>query len=602
MSAGAGVPYEVVHQDVLVIGAGGAGLRAAVAAAEAGVQVGVVTKSLLGKAHTVMAEGGVAAAFGHMDGQDTWQVHFQDTIKSGHFLNNAHMVELLTREAPDRVLELEGWGALFDRTETGEILQRAFGAHSFRRLAHVGDRTGKELIRTLQNRAVHQGVAVYPEIIITRLFRDARRIAGALGYRRADGRFILFRTPTVIVATGGWGRLYSVTSNSWETTGDGANLAFSVGAELVDMEMVQFHPTGMLWPPGVRGLLVTEGVRGEGGLLYNADHERFMTRYDPERMELSTRDVVARAISSEVAAGRGTPHGGAWLDISHRGAPFILRKLPGMRDQFLQLADVDITRQPMEIAPTVHYMMGGVRVDPDTCATAVVGLYAAGEVAAGVHGANRLGGNSLADLLVFGRRAGLAAAAEVRDDPQLSEIAETEVQLAIAEALAPLGRTAGANPYAIQADLRRTMSQYAGLIRTGTGLTQGLERVRALQRQAVSLQVTGGPAFNPGWNLALDLQAMLVLAEAIFVSAIERTESRGAHFREDFPREDPAWGRFNLITTRGGEGGLRVRREPVVGAEPAAARTERPATASSGGPGRPGGSGGSGGSKEADQT
>ena len=403
--------YETHQHDVLIIGAGGAGLRAAVAAAEAGVSVGLVCKSLLGKAHTVMAEGGIAAALGNLDPQDNWEVHFADTMRGGQMINDYRMVELFAKEAPDRVYEMERWGGLFDRTPDGRIMQRPFGAHTYRRLCHVGDRTGLELIRTMQDKVVHSGVEVYMEVTLTRLLKDGDRIAGAFGYRREDGRFVLLRAKAVVLATGGWGKLFKVTSNSWECTGDGCAMAYEAGAELMDMEMVQFHPTGMVWPSGVRGILVTEAVRGEGGILLNSKGERFMQVYDPKKMELSSRDVVARSIYKEVQAGRGSPHGGAFLDISQRGAEYIKKKLPSMYDQFLTLADIDITTTPMEVAPTIHYVMGGVRVGPGTGQTSIPGLFAAGEVAAGLHGSNRLGGNSLSDLLVFGRRAGEHAAA-----------------------------------------------------------------------------------------------------------------------------------------------------------------------------------------------
>ena len=564
MNAARKYAVESLSYDVLVIGAGGAGLRAAVAISDAGLSVGVVSKSLLGKAHTVMAEGGVAAAMAHVEADDNWEVHFRDTMKSGHFINNARMVELLTTEAPERVLELESWGAVFDRTPEGDIMQRAFGAHSYRRLCHVGDHTGKELLRTLQNRVTHLGVTFYPEVIVTRLFLIDGRIAGALAYQRRDGHFLLFQTRAVVLATGGWGRLYATSSNSWESTGDGTALAVTAGATLSDMEMVQFHPTGMVWPPGVRGLLVTEGVRGEGGVLVNAEGRRFMADYDAERMELSSRDVVARAIYREVQAGRGTPHGGAWLDITARGSDFINRKLPSMRAQFLALADVDITRQPMEVAPTCHYMMGGVRVDPDTCTTAVPGLFAAGEVAAGLHGANRLGGNSLADLLVFGKRSGEGAAAFARQAPSPSAVSTRQVQAEIDRVLKPLERVDGPSPYQLHSDLQQLMSHHAGLARTGSALSEGLYHLLELREQARHLAVPGGTLYNPGWNLALDLDALLLLGEAIIDSALERTESRGAHFREDCPAEDPAWAQVNVVITQDEEGALHVGTAPVV--------------------------------------
>ena len=578
MTAAGGQAWETLRHDVLVIGAGGAGLRAAVAVSEVGLSVGVVSKSLLGKAHTVMAEGGVAAALGHLDAEDSPDVHFRDTMKSGHFVNSARMAELLTAEAPERVWELERWGAVFDRTPAGQILQRAFGAHTYRRLCHVGDHTGKELLRTLQNRVTQLGVAFYPEVIVTRLFRDDSGMAGALAYRRVDGRFVLFRAPAIVVATGGWGRVYAVTSNSWESTGDGAALAFAAGADLMDMEMVQFHPTGMVWPPGVRGLLVTEGVRGEGGILLNAQGRRFMADYDPKRMELSSRDVVARAIYQEVQAGRGTPHGGARLDITARGAAFISRKLPSMRAQFLALADVDITREAMEVAPTCHYMMGGVRVDPDTCATRVPGLFAAGEVAAGLHGANRLGGNSLADLLVFGKRAGDAAARFAAASVHLPVVAASEIEEEVARVLAPLRQPLGPSPYGLHSALQEVMTRCGGIVRSGPGLQEGLQQVLEMRERAARLAAPGGTLYNPGWNLALEMDAMLLLGEAILRSALERQESRGAHYRTDFPEEDAAWGKQNVVITRDRGGSPGLRTVPVAAVTPQQQRVLAPLT------------------------
>ncbi len=554
--------YEAHEHDVLVIGAGGAGMRAAIAAAEAGVSVGLICKSLLGKAHTVMAEGGIAAALANVDPQDSWEVHFADTMRGGQIINDYRMVEIFAKEVPERVYELEQWGGLFDRTPDGRILQRPFGAHTYRRLCHVGDRTGLELIRTLQDKAIHTGVEVHMEVTLTRLLKDGDRIAGAFGYRREDGRFLLFRAKAVILATGGWGKAYKVTSNSWECTGDGCAMAYEAGAELMDMEMVQFHPTGMVWPPGVRGILVTEAVRGEGGVLRNAAGERFMERYDPKKMELSSRDVVARSIYKEVEAGRGTPHGGAYLDISHRGAEFIKKKLPSMYEQFLKLADIDITKSPMEVAPTIHYVMGGVRVEAGTGATTVPGLYAAGEVAAGLHGANRLGGNSLGDLLVFGKRAGEHASQYVRslaaaprtDDRQ----AEEERRL--------LGRPfegeGGENPYQLHEDLQAVMGEDCGIARTGAKLAAGLEKIRALAARADRLHVSGSRLFNPAWHQCRDVQFMLELCEAILRSAIERQESRGAHWRLDFPDQSPEWGRKNMIVVRQ-DGQMRVTMRPV---------------------------------------
>ncbi|MCL6563350.1 MAG: FAD-dependent oxidoreductase, partial [Firmicutes bacterium] len=459
---------ETREYDVVVIGAGGAGLRAAIEASALGSRVAVLTKSLLGKAHTVMAEGGIAASFGNLDPYDGWETHFYDTMKSGHFINNWRMVEVYTKEATERVLELESWGAVFDRTDDGKIMQRPFGAHSFRRLAHVGDRTGKELIRTLQQKVIYQNVDIFAEVTTTRIFLDGQgRVAGLFAYHRDDGHFVLFKTRAIILATGGWGRMYKPTSNSWECTGDGAAMAFRVGAELQDMEMVQFHPTGMVWPPGVRGILVTEGVRGEGGLLYNSEGERFMLRYDPEKKELSSRDVVARSIYREVKAGRGTPHGGAWLDITHKGPEYIKRKLPGMYEQFKKLADVDITKERFEVAPTVHYTMGGLRVHPELAATNVPGLYAAGETACGLHGANRLGGNSLGDLLVFGRRAGMAAHEYVRNLESTPEVDEAEVRAEMKRVIHPFEVEKGENPYMVHEALQEIMSNHAGIERSG---------------------------------------------------------------------------------------------------------------------------------------
>lgn len=545
------VSYDTISYDVLVIGAGGAGLRAAVEAAGHGLSVGVLSKSLLGKAHTVMAEGGMAASMGNVASDDSWEVHYRDTMKSGHYINNSRMVEHLAKEAPDRVLELESWGAMFDRTEQGQIMQRPFGAHTYPRLAHVGDRTGKELLRTMQDRATRLGIRVHPELTVTKLFKDGDRVAGALGYHRSTGDFVLFKARAVVLATGGGGRIFRVTSNSWECTGDGLVLALRSGAELLDMEMVQFHPTGMVWPPGVRGLLVTESVRGEGGVLRNSLGERFMEKYDPERMELSSRDVVARSIYAEIQAGRGSPHGGAWLDITHKGAEYILRKLPGMYNQFRNLADVDITKEAMEVAPTCHYMMGGVRVDPDTCATSVSGLFAVGEVAGGVHGANRLGGNSLADLLVFGRRGGIAVSAYAAD-ADWPEISPADVEQELQRVLAPLERQGGENPYTLHRELQSIMTEHAGIVRTGQTLEEGLRKLEDLKSRAEAVGASGGREYNPGWHMVFDVQSMLALGEAIFRSAIPRQESRGAHFRSDFPKELPEFGGTNYLTTLAG--------------------------------------------------
>ena len=554
--------------DVLIIGAGGAGLRAAIEAHEVGAKVIVLSKSLLGKAHTVMAEGGIAASVANVDSKDNWKVHFSDTVIEGGYIGDWRMIEKLAKEAPDRVYELEHYGALFDRTADGKIMQRAFGAHTYRRLCHVGDKTGLELIRTLQDQILHRDIKILDELYVTKLIVKENSIKGAIGFSMRTGEFFSFACKAVIVATGGAGMVYRVTSNSWESTGDGMALAYEAGAALKDMEMVQFHPTGLVWPSGVRGLLVTEGVRGEGGILVNAEGERFMARYDAERMELSSRDVVARAIYREVQAGRGTPHGGAWLDITSRGAAFINRKLPNMRAQFQELADVDITRQPMEVAPTCHYMMGGIRVDPDTCATPVPGLFAAGEVAAGLHGANRLGGNSLADLLVFGRRAGESAARFSKEAARRPAITGSEVAAEIDRVLEPLERARGVNPYALLGDLQRVMSEHVGIVRTRLGLQQALDRIWALRERAAQLGTAGGTLYNPGWNLCLDLDALLLLGEAVARSALTRTESRGAHYRADFPEEDPAWGQVNIVVARDGKGTLQLRMVPVSRLEP----------------------------------
>jgi succinate dehydrogenase / fumarate reductase flavoprotein subunit len=557
--------YETVETDVLVLGAGGAGLRGAIAAAEAGARVLIVCKSLLGKAHTVMAEGGVAAAMHNVAYQDSWEVHFADTIKGGKLINDWRMAELHAKESPDRVLELERWGAVFDRTWQGRIHQRPFGAHTYPRLAHIGDRTGLELIRTLQDRAVHtNGVDVHMEVTVFTLLKSDERVVGALAYRRSDGSLIMYRCGAVLLATGGGGKMYRVTSNSWECTGDGMALAYDAGAQLRDMEMVQFHPTGMVWPSGVRGILVTEGVRGEGGVLRNSEGERFMERYDRERMELSSRDVVARAINSELLAGRGTPHGGAFLDITHRKPEFIKSKLPSMYEQFLKLAKVDITKQPMEVAPTIHYAMGGVRVEAETGATTVAGLYAAGEVASGLHGANRLGGNSLSDLLVFGKRAGDAAAvaAKANVEAARANIDLAEVDKSIALLMAPFDRPAGENPYQLQAEIQDVMSVHAPIVRDEPGLRAGLEKILDLAARSRKCG-TGGTnsrAFNPGWHTAQDVHSMVVNAEALLRSALERKESRGAHARSDYPTSDDHFGSLNYVVERT-TAGMRVRAE-----------------------------------------
>jgi succinate dehydrogenase / fumarate reductase, flavoprotein subunit len=553
--------FETHEHDVLIIGAGGAGLRAAIEALAQGASVGVVCKSLLGKAHTVMAEGGIAAAMANVDRADDWRTHFRDTMRGGKFLNHWRMAQLHAQEAPDRIRELEQWGALFDRTSDGQILQRAFGGHTYKRLCHVGDRTGLEMIRTLQDRGVSLGIDVYMECAVTRLLKDGNRVAGAFGYWREQGRFVVFKAKSVVLATGGLGKIYKVTSNSWEYTADGMELAYDAGAELKDMEFVQFHPTGMVWPPGVQGLLVTEAVRGEGGILRNKGGERFMEKYDPKRMELSTRDVVARAIYTEVREGRGSEHGGAFLDISHQPAEYVKKKLPSMYHQFLELADVDITKGPMEVGPTCHYMMGGVRVDPETAAATLPGLYAAGEVAAGLHGANRLGGNSLSDLLVFGRRAGLAAAQCAKKIAQPA-IDSAQIEEAEREIVAPFQNGNGESPYQIHRDLQDTMQKLVGIFRNEEDLRQALNELEKLKERAKHACVEGSRLFNPGWHLARDLKSMLTISEAVTRSALARRESRGAHSRIDYPSLDTAWGQQNNIISLQ-RGAMALRQEPV---------------------------------------
>jgi succinate dehydrogenase / fumarate reductase flavoprotein subunit len=543
--------YETHDHDVLIIGAGGAGLRAALGALAEGAKVGVVCKSLLGKAHTVMAEGGIAAAMANVDSADDWRTHFRDTMRGGKLLNNWRMAQIHAQEAPERVRELEQWGALFDRTKDGQILQRAFGGHTFRRLCHVGDRTGLEMIRTLQDRGVQLGIDVYMECAITRLLKDGNRVAGAFGYWREQGRFVVFRAKSIVLATGGIGKAWKITSNSWEYTGDGMALAYGAGAELMDMEFVQFHPTGMVWPPGVQGILVTEAVRGEGGVLRNKLGERFMEKYDPKKMELSTRDVVARAIYTEVREGRGTEHGGAYLDISQKPAEYVKKKLPSMYHQFKELADVDITKGPMEVGPTCHYMMGGIRVEAETAKSSVAGLFAAGEAAAGLHGANRLGGNSLSDLLVFGRRAGLAAAEHAKKVSSTA-IDSGQIEDAAREMLAPFERKEGESPYTIHRDLQETMQNLVGIFRNQEDLIRALEELEKLKARAGRLSVEGSRLFNPGWHLAQDLKAMLLVSEAVTRSALAREESRGAHSRIDHPGLDAAWGAKNNVIVRDG--------------------------------------------------
>jgi len=544
--------YEIHEHDVLIIGAGGAGLRAAIEALAQGARVAVVSKSLLGKAHTVMAEGGLAAAMANLDKADSWKTHFRDTMNGGKRLNNWRMAQLHAQEAPDRVRELEQWGALFDRTPDGEILQRAFGGHTFRRLCHVGDRTGLEMIRTLQDRGVEMGFDVFMECTVTRLLKDGDRVVGAFAYWRNSGKFVVFKAKAIVIATGGIGKSWKITSNSWECTGDGMALAYDAGAELLDMEFVQFHPTGMVWPPGVQGILVTEAVRGEGGILRNKNGERFMEKYDPKRLELSTRDVVARSIYTEVKEGRGTPHGGAFLDISHKPAEYVKRKLPSMYHQFKELADVDITKGPMEVGPTCHYVMGGIRVDAETGQSSLPGLFAAGEAAGGLHGANRLGGNSLSDLLVFGRRAGLAAGqyAKKASAPALDN---AQIEAAEREVLAPFERTSGENPYKIHHDLQDTMQNLVGIFRTDEDLRKALVELDKLKARAKNVRADGSREFNPGWHLCMDLQRMLTVSEACTHAALARKESRGAHSRLDFPKTEDAWGAKNLVIVKKGD-------------------------------------------------
>ena len=578
--------------DVLVIGAGGAGLRAAIAASGAGARVGVVCKSLLGKAHTVMAEGGVAAALANVDERDSWRVHFADTMRGGQYLNDWRMAELHAKEAPDRVNELEAWGALFDRTEDGRILQRNFGGHAYPRLAHVGDRTGLEMIRTLQDHGIHRGIDFHMEVTVLRLLTTGGRMAGALAYDRERGRFLVFAAGAVVLATGGIGRAYEITSNSWEYTGDGHALAYDAGAELVDMEFLQFHPTGMVWPPSVRGILVTEGVRGEGGILKNSEGRRFMfddipplyreqTAATPEEgwrytqgdraarrpPELLTRDHVARCIVREVREGRGSPHGGVFLDIAWIGekrsdaAEHIRRKLPSMYHQFKELADLDITEQPMEVGPTTHYAMGGVRVDAESQMSTLPGLFAAGEVAAGLHGANRLGGNSLSDLLVFGKRAGDHAAAFARANSPAA-IDSAQVEAGEREALAPFERQSDEGPFRIQADLQKMMQARVGIVRNESDMNAALDALRSLAARARAVGVTGHREYNPGWHTALDLRNLLVVSEAVTRAGLAREESRGAHFREDRPDKDPALDRTRIVI-RKGEGGMELQRETL---------------------------------------
>ena len=586
--------YQVFEYDVLVIGAGGAGLRAAIEASAAGVKVGLICKSLLGKAHTVMAEGGVAAALANVDDRDSWKVHFADTMRGGQYVNNWRMAELHAREAPDRVRELEAWGAVFDRTKDGRILQRNFGGHRYPRLAHVGDRTGLELIRTLQDQGVHRGLDVHMEFTIVSLLVSDGRATGVIGYERERGRFKVFSAAAVVLATGGAGRAYRITSNSWEGTGDGHALAYQAGAELMDMEFIQFHPTGMIWPPSVQGILVTEGVRGEGGILVNKEGRRFMFDDIPEAYrnqtatdeeegwrytqgdksakrppELLTRDHVARCIMREVKAGRGSPHGGVFLDIAWikkklSGAEaHIKRKLPSMYHQFKELGDIDITKEPMEVGPTTHYVMGGIRVDADTQMSTIPGLFAAGECASGINGANRLGGNSLSDLIVFGKRAGEYAAKWSRENGQ-AKVDERQVQKAIQDSLAPFERgDSGENPYKVQSDLQDTMQALVGIVRTESEMQEALRRIQQFKDRAARVGVSGHREYHAGWHTALDLRNLLSVSEAVARSAIERKESRGGHFREDYPDKIADFGTVNIMVKQGSRGELQLSRVPL---------------------------------------
>ncbi|HMQ04740.1 MAG TPA: fumarate reductase/succinate dehydrogenase flavoprotein subunit [Pyrinomonadaceae bacterium] len=585
--------YPVFEHDVIVIGAGGAGLRAAIEASAAGVSVGLICKSLLGKAHTVMAEGGMAAAMGHNDDRDNWKVHFSDTMRGGQYVNNWRMAELHAKEAPDRVRELEAWGAVFDRTKDGRINQRNFGGHRYPRLAHVGDRTGLELIRTLQDHGIHQGIDVHMEVTVISLLKDGDRVVGVFAYEREHGRFRVYKAKAVILATGGVGRAYKITSNSWEGTGDGHALAYHAGAELIDMEFIQFHPTGMVWPPSVRGILVTEGVRGEGGILKNSEGKRFMfddipanykdqTASDPEEgwrytqgdksanrpPELLTRDHVARCINREVKAGRGSPHGGVYLDIAWikeklpNAAEHIKKKLPSMYHQFMQLANLDITTTPMEVGPTTHYIMGGIRVDADTQASTLPGLYAAGECASGINGANRLGGNSLSDLIVFGKRAGEYAAKFAKENGHGS-IDSSLIESEAKRALEPFDREGGENPFNIQHDLQDMMQKLVGIVRLEDEMKEALDGLKRLNERSAKASVTGNIDFNPGWHTALDLRNLLTVSEAITRSAIERKESRGGQFREDHPDKDPKWGKKNIAVKRDADGQMQISHIPI---------------------------------------
>jgi succinate dehydrogenase / fumarate reductase flavoprotein subunit len=585
--------YETFQHDVLVIGSGGAGLRAAIEASAAGVSVGMVCKCLLGKAHTVMAEGGIAAALANVDDRDNWKVHFADTMRGGQYVNNWRMAELHAKEAPDRVRELEAWGAVFDRTKDGRILQRNFGGHKYPRLAHVGDRTGLEMIRTLQDHGVHHGIDVRMEVCILTLLKDGERVVGAFGYDRERGRFKVFRAKAVVLATGGIGKAYKITSNSWDCTGDGHSLAYHAGAALIDMEYVQFHPTGMVWPPSVSGMLVTEGVRGEGGILTNNDGKRFMFDFIPDNYkaqtadneeegwrytqgdknarrppELLTRDHVARCIVREIKEGRGTPHGGVYLDISWikkrlpNAEERIKRKLPSMYHQFKALGDVDITKEPMEVGPTTHYIMGGVHVDADTQMSDVPGLFAAGECAAGINGANRLGGNSLSDLIVFGKRAGEFAAKFAKEDSH-GKIDNDKIEMHAHEALKPFEHSTGENPYSVQRDLQEVMQHNVGIVRDEGEMKSALDHLKTFWERAARVGVTGNRDFNPGWHTALDLKNLLTVSEAITRAALERKESRGAQFREDYPEKDERFSKVSTMIWKAADGTMEVRLEPL---------------------------------------
>ena len=591
------VEYETHEHDVLVIGSGGAGLRAAIEASAAGVSVGMVCKCLLGKAHTVMAEGGIAAALANVDERDSWKVHFADTMRGGQYVNNWRMAELHAKEAPDRVRELEAWGAVFDRTADGRILQRQFGGHKYPRLVHVGDRTGLEMIRTLQDHGIHRGIDVHMEVCVLTLLKDGERVVGAFGYDRERGQFKVFHAKAVVLATGGVGKAYKITSNSWDCTGDGHALAYHAGAALIDMEYLQFHPTGMVWPPSVCGMLVTEGVRGEGGVLTNKDGKRFMFDFIPDNYkaqtadneeegwrytqgdknarrppDLLTRDHVARCIVREIKEGRGSPHGGVFLDISWikkkipNAEEHIKRKLPSMYHQFKKLGDVDITREPMEVGPTTHYIMGGIRVDADTQASSVPGLFAAGECAAGINGANRLGGNSLSDLIVFGKRAGEFAAKYAKEN-RAGQINSVQIEEAVRCALEPFNRNVGGTgyegPYQVQYDLQEMMQNLVGIVRREDEMLRALDGLQRLWERARRVGVTGHREFNPGWHTALDLTSLLTVSECITRAALERKESRGAHFRDDMPDKDAAFGEVSIVLRKGRDGAVQVSREPL---------------------------------------